>query len=256
MDAQTIGSNAVLTINGAKYTSLSNNVTSDSTGITGLTINLKGLTSGSAVTLTVKRDTESLVNAITNILDRYNELIANIDTAVAKDGKLKDQSMLKLIRNSIRSVMNSADPGSTRFRNLASIGIKASAESNANSISTDNNDITFLSLDKETFMNAFENYEEDVKALLIGSTDANGNVINKGILTRVEEIVEGAIQGASGYFTTANKSFTTELDNISKKIVNGTQAIEKYRKRLENKFSSMDIMIAGLQNQYSSFLAT
>ena len=255
MDAQTIGSNAVLTINGTKYTSLSNNVTSDSTGLTGLTINLKGLTSGSAVTLTVKRDTETLVNAITNILDRYNELISNIDTAIAKGGKLSDQSMLKLIRNNIRTAMNSADRGSTRFRNLASIGIKASAESNASNISTDNNDITFLTLDKETFLNAFENYEEDVKALLIGSTDANGNVINQGILTKVEALVEGALQGANGYFTTANKSFSTDLDNISQKIVNGTLAIEKYKTRLENKFSTMDIMIASLQNQYSSFLA-
>ena len=254
MDTQTIGSNAVVTINGTRYTSLSNNVTSDSTGLTGLTLNLKGLSNGSTVTLNVKRDTDTLVNAITNVLDRYNELIANIDAAIAKDGKLKDQSMLRLIRNSIRTAMNSADPGSTRFRNLASIGIKASAESNASSISTDNSDITFLSLDVDTFMEAFENYEDDVKALLIGSTDSNGNVINKGILTKVEEIVEGALSAAGGYFDTATRAFNTESTNISQKIVNGTQAIEKYRKRLEHKFSAMDTMIAGMQNQFKAFL--
>ena len=255
MDTQTIGSNAVLTINGTRYTSLSNNVTSDATGLTGLTINLKGLTSGSAVTLTVKRDTETLVNAVTNILDRYNELISNIDSAIAKDGKLHDQSMLRLIRNNIRTAMNSSDAGTTRFRNLASIGIKAAAESNASSISTDNNDITFLSLDTQAFMNAFENYEDDVKALLVGSTDANGNMINKGIFTKVEELIENALSAANGYFASTNKSFNTESENIQKKIVNGTLALEKYRVRLENKFSNMDIMIASLQNQYSSFLS-
>ena len=254
MDAQTIGSNAIVTINGTKYTSLSNNVTSDSTGLTGLTINLKGLTNGSVATLTVKRDTETLVNAVTNVLDRYNELISTIDAAIAKDGKLKDQSMLKLIRNSIRTAMNSADPGSTRFRNLASIGIKASAESNASSISTDNNDITFLSLDTDVFMSAFENYEDDVKALLIGSTDANGNVINKGILTKVEDLVESALAAAGGYFATANSALSSDMDSINQKIVNGTLAIEKYRKRLEHKFSAMDIMIAGMQNQFKAFL--
>ena len=256
MDTQTIGSNAVLTINGTKYTSLSNNVTSDSTGLTGLTINLKGLTSGQSVKLSVKRDTDTLVNAVTNILDRYNELISNIDTAVAKGGKLNDQPMLKLIRNNLRTAMNSSDPGTTRFRNLASIGIKASAESNASSISTDNSDITFLSLDTDTFIRALEENEEDVKALLIGKTDANGNVINQGILTKVESLVEGALAAANGYFTTATKSFTNEYDNISQKIVKGTLAIEKYRKRLENKFSIMDTMIASLQNQYSSFLVS
>ena len=254
MDTQTIGSNAVLTINGSKYTSLSNNVTSDSTGLTGLTINLKGLTNGSTVTLTVKRDTESLVNAVSNILDRYNELISNIDTAIAKDGKLKDQSMLKLIRNNIRTAMNSSDAGTTRFRNLASIGIKASAESNASSISTDNKDITFLELDKEAFLEAFENYGDDVKALLIGSSDSNGNVINKGIFSKVEDLIENALAAAGGFFMTASNAYSKDYDNINQKIINGTAAIEKYRKRLEHKFSAMDIMIAGMQNQFKSFL--
>ena len=254
-DSQKIGSNAVVTINGTKYTSLSNNVTSDSTGLTGLTLNLKGLSNGSTVTLTVKRDTESLVNAITNILDRYNELISNIDTAIAKGGNLSDQSMLKLLRNNIRTAMNSSDPGTTRFRNLASIGIKASAESNASSISTDNKDITFLSLDKDAFMDAFENYEDDVRALLIGSKDADGNVVNEGILSKVESLVENALAATNGYFSSATKSFNSDMDSVSQKIVKGNLAIEKYRKRLENKFSSMDIMIAGLQNQYKSFLS-
>ncbi len=254
-DTQKIGSNAILTINGTKYTSLSNNVTSDSTGLTGLTINLKGLTNGSTVTLNVKRDTESLYNAVSNILDRYNELISNIDTAIAKGGKLSDQTMLKLLRNNIRTAMNSSDPGTTRFRNLAAIGIKASAESNASSISTDAKDITFLSIDKEAFMEAFENYEEDVRALLIGSKDTNGNVVNEGILSKVESLVENALASANGYFSSASKSFSTDLSSISQKIIKGNLAIEKYRKRLENKFSSMDIMIAGLQNQYKSFLS-
>lgn len=254
MDNQKIGSNATVTINGVKYTSLSNTVTSESTGLTGLTLNLKGLTSGSAVQLTVKRDTESLINAIHNVLDGYNELISNIDTAIAKEGNLKDQSMLRLIRNNIRTAMNSSDLGTTRFRNLSAIGIKASG-SNASNISTKNADIIDLSLDEETFLNAFENYEDDVKALLIGSVDENGNVINKGVLVKVEELIENALTAAGGYFTTANNAYNSQLESISDKIVNGTAAIEKYRKRLEHKFSSMDIMIAGMQNQFASFLS-
>ena len=253
MSSQTIGKNAILTINGATYTSLSNNVTSDSTGLTGLTINLKGLTSGSAVQLTVKRDTETLTNAVQNVIDGYNELITNIDTAIAKDGKLKDQSMLKLIRNNIRTAMTSSDLGTTRFKNLASIGIKAS-DAAAGNISTSDSAITLLSLNAEDFLKAFENYEDDVKSLLIGTTDSNGNVINKGIFTKVEELIENALTAAGGYFTTANNAYNTQVENINQKIINGTTAIEKYRKRLENKFSAMDMMIAQMQNQFKSFL--
>lgn len=254
MDTQTIGDNAIVTINGTKYTSLSNNITSSSTGLTDLTLNLKGLSNGSTVQLTVKRDTESLVNAVNSVLDGYNELISNIDTVIAKDGKLKDQSMLKLIRNNIRTAMTSSDLGTTRFKNLAAIGIKSS-ETNSSNISVANSDITFLSMNAEEFLSAFENYEEDVKSLLIGSKDANGNVINKGIFSKVEEYIENALTAAGGYFTTANNSYITEIESISKKIVNGTVAIERYRKNLENKFSSMDMMIAQMQNQFKSFLS-
>lgn len=254
MNSQAIGKNAVLTINGASYTSLSNNVTSDSTGITGLTINLKGLTEGSAVQLTVKRDTETLKNAVQNVVDGYNELISNIDTVIAKDGKLKNQSLLKLIRNNIRTAMTSSDSGTSVFKNLSSIGIKAS-DAAAGNISTSNSAITLLSLDADEFLKAFESDGEAVKALLIGSNDASGAVINKGIFTKVEELIESALTAGSGYFATANNAYNSEKENISQKIIKGTAAIEKYRVRLEKKFSAMDIMIAGMQNQFQSFLS-
>ena len=252
MNSQTIGQNAVLSINGATYTSLSNTVTSTSTGLTGLTINLKGLTSGSSIQLTVKRDTESLTNAITNALDGYNELMSNIDSVISKSGKLKDQSMLRLIKNDIRTAMTSSDAGTSIFRNLASIGIKAS-NATAGNISTSNSDITFLSLDAEEFLKAYEGDEDAVKALLIGSSDEDGNTINEGIFQKVYNIVFKALNG--GYFDTASKSYTKDKERISQKIINGTAALEKYRKRLENKFSSMDMMIAQMQNQFKSFLS-
>lgn len=254
INSQSIGKNAILTINGASYTSLSNNVTSDSTGITGLTINLKGLTEGSAVQLTVKRDTETLKNAVQNVVDGYNELITNIDSVIAKDGKLKNQSLLKLIRNNIRTAMTSSDSGTSVFKNLSSIGIKAS-DAAAGNISTSNSAITLLSLDADEFLKAFESDEEAVKALLIGSNDASGAVINKGIFTKVEELIESALTAGSGYFATANNAYNSEKENISQKIIKGTAAIEKYRARLEKKFSAMDIMIAGMQNQFQSFLS-
>lgn len=252
MNSQTIGQNAVLTINGATYTSLSNTVTSTSTGLTGLTINLKGLTSGSSVQLTVKRDTESLTNAISNVLDGYNELMSNIDAVISKDGKLKDQSMLRLIKNDIRTAMTSSDAGTSIFRNLASIGIKASSAT-AGNISTSNSDITFLSLDTEEFLKAFDGDEDAVKALLIGSKDENDVTINEGIFQKVYNIVFKALNG--GYFDTATKSYNKDKERISQKIINGTAALEKYRKRLENKFSAMDMMIAQMQNQFKSFLS-
>ena len=83
--AQEVGENAVFTINGTTYSSTSNTIESDISRITGVTINLKGLSEeGETVTLTVERDKETLANAVSDVVDAYNALIENVDKEVAE----------------------------------------------------------------------------------------------------------------------------------------------------------------------------
>ena len=250
LDTQNIGSNARVRINGITYTSLTNDVSSSSTGLVGLTINLKGLTNGTPVTLDVKKDTETVTNTISNVLDAYNTLMDNLSAQLS--GSLKDQSLLKLISNNIRTTMMSSDAGTDTFKNLAAIGITASDPA-ASNISTTNEDIVALKLDKDKFLSVFDHNEDEIKALLVGSKNPDGSVKNQGIFTKIYKIIDDALN-YGGYFTTANKSFEWQKENVSKKIVNGNKYIERYRARLEKKFSAMDILIANMQTQYKSFV--
>lgn len=246
---QEVGQNARISINGTNYTSTSNTITSDVSRIKGLTINLKGLTDGSAVTLTVERDKETLANAISDVVDSYNELMKNVDEAISKEGKLNRETTLKMIRNNLRNLMTSSDSGTTVFRNLSAIGISTSSAS-ANNIATSNESVINLAFDKEKFIKAYEADADALKALLVGGEN------NKGVFTKVEELVESTLQSVNGYFASTDNSFTKKAENIERKIVNGTKEIERYRARLEAKFSSMDMLIANMQQQYSSFLTT
>ena len=247
VNVQDVGNNAKFSINGTYYTSNSNTITSDISRIKGLTINLKGLTEDSAVTLTVERDKETLANAVSDIVDSYNELMKNVDEAISKDGKLHDQSVLKLVRNQLRNMMTSSDAGTTVFRNLDAIGIKVENAS-ANNISTDN--ITTLTFDKDKFIQAYEADEDALKALLIGSDS------NTGIFTKVETLIESSLKAVTGYFATAEASYDREVKDIENKIDKQKKALDRYRAQLEAKFASMDILIANMQQQYSSFLTT
>ena len=249
IDTQDIGDNAKLSINGTTYTSTSNTITSDVSRIKGLTINLKGLTEGSSVTLTVERDKETLANAISDVVDSYNELMKNVDEAIAVDGKLHSETTLKLIRNQLRSLMTSSDAGTTIFRNLDSIGISVS-DASANNISTTTESIINLSFDKDKFLQAYEADEDAVKELLIGGTN------NQGIFTKVETLLESSLQSVTGYFASTDEAYSREVNNLEKKIVKANEDIERYRARLEAKFSAMDMLIAQMQQQYSSFLTT
>mgnify|MGYP002425675555 CR=1 FL=1 len=247
VDSQTLGSNAEFRINGTLFPATSNTIGSDISRIKGVTIDLKGLTEGSAVTLTVERDKESLASAISDVVDSYNELMTNVDKELAVDGSLHSESMLKLIRNRLRSIMTSSDAGAAVFRNLNQIGITTDKAS-AGSISTSN--ITKLTFDKDKFFDALKADEDAVKALIIGGTD------NTGIFTKVEELLEDALRSVSGYFDSTANSLQNKAKRIDKKIAAENTAIEKYKARLENKFNSMDMLIGQMQNQYSSFLGS
>ena len=247
IETQTLGSNAQFRINGTTYTASSNTVTSDITRLKGVTLNLNGLTAGSAVKVTVENDKESVATALSDIVDSYNELMKNVDEAIANDGALHNQTTLKMIRNQLRSLMTSSDRGATIFRNLDAIGISVDAAS-ASNISTSNSSIISLTFDKEKFFDAYEAEHDAVKDLLIGGVD------NKGIFTQVETLLENSLQAVSGYFAITEKSFQRQINNLNEKISKENTAIEKYRARLEKKFSSMDILIGQMQQQYSSFL--
>ena len=171
----------------------------------------------------------------------------NVDKEITKEGKLKDQSTLKLIRNQLRSLMTSSDAGTTIFRNLDAIGIKVEAAS-GNNISTSG--LTTLTFDKDKFFEAFKSDQNAVKDLLIGSAN------NTGIFTKVENLVESSLKSVSGYFESADKSYQKQINKLDNKIEKQKTALERYRAQLESKFSSMDILIANMQQQYSSFLRT
>ena len=246
VEAQKIGDNAKFSINGTYYTSTSNTITSDVSRIQGLTINLKGV-SDDEVILTVEKDKETVTNAVSDIVDAYNELIENVNKEVAKGSPLDDQSTLKFIRNQIRSLMTSSMAGNSVFRNLDAIGITLEGASTGN-IRTDN--IHTLTFDREKFMQAFSADKEALKNLLVG-TDSN-----LGIFQRVEKVVESAIDGTMGYFSSAERSYNKQLSRIDDKIQKAKTVVERYRERLEAKFASMDLLISNIQNQYSSFLGT
>ena len=246
---QEIGENAKVKINGTTYTATSNTITSDITRIKGLTINLKGLTKDSAVTLKVERDKETLANAVSGVVDSYNELMKNVDEAIASDGDLKNESTLKLIRNQLRNLMTSSDAGTTVFRNLDSIGISVAAAS-GNNIATTNSAIVSLAFDKDKFLKAYEADQDAVKGLIIGGAN------NKGIFTKVEDLVESTLKSVSGYFASTETSYANKIKDLDKKITKANRDVDRYKARLEAKFQSMDMLIARMQQQYSSFLTT
>ena len=243
------GSNAVFYINGTLYTSNSNTIGSDISRIEGVTINLKNATEGEEFRLDVKRDTETVSNAVQDVVTAYNDLMEAVDNKIAAGGELRGQTTLKMIRNQIRSYMTSSLSNSPVFRNLDAIGISVDAASGGN-ISTSTDAITKLTFDADKFANAHETNCEALKYLLVGDGT------NSGILNKVENLLEDSLKGVSGYFDSQVASYNNQIKQLTEQMVKANKQISNYRSLLENKFSTMDMLISNMQQQYSSFLTS
>lgn len=244
-DAQTLGQNAILTVNGTTVTSASNTITSDISRLEGVTLTLKGTSNeedGSS-TLSVEQDTTKLVDAVNEFITAYNAVIENVNDATASGGNLHGETTLTSIKNSIRNYANGSNATNGGIYTLLSqIGI-STAEADGNNLSTDTD---ALSLDEDKFLQALQENPESVVSILAGEN---------GILTHIENTVEQALSSTTGYFDVKSSSIDNQISRQESKISDEKSDIETYRARLENQFYQMELAIAQMQQNYSSFLS-
>ena len=244
-DAQTLGQNAVFTVNGTQITSTSNTVTSDISRIEGVTLTLKGVSTeedGNA-TLSVEQDSTKLVEAVNGFIEAYNAAIDKVNEVTASGADLHGETTLTSLRNSIRSYANSSNSTNGGVYTLLSqIGI-STAEADGNNLSTDTDK---LSLDEDKFLEALQENPDSVASLLAGKN---------GILTHIENSVEQALSATTGFFDVKSSSIDSDISRMEEKISKQEKSIDSYRTKLENQFYQMEMAIAQMQQNYSSFLS-
>lgn len=244
-DAQELGQNARFTINGTTITSTSNTITSDISRIEGVTLTLKGVSTEETgnSTLSVEQDTTKLVEAVNGFVEAYNALVDNISEVTASGAELHGETNLTSIRNSIRSYANGSNATNGGVYTLLSqIGI-STAEADGNNLSTDTDTLT---LDEEEFLKALQENPDSVASLLAGEN---------GVLTHIENTIEQALSATTGFFDVKTSSINSDISRQEERISNEQSDIDEYRTRLENQFYQMEMAIAQMQQNYSSFLS-
>ena len=158
---------------------------------------------------------------------------------------MNGDTTLNAIKHEISSLFTSKGTnGTALFRNMAAVGISTEAASSADLTA----DIYSLYLDKDKFINALEESENDVKLLLVGTVD------NPGILTKVESLLEN-ILSANGYFSTKNRALNRQIENYDRKIEAANRKTEHYKSLLERKFSNMELLYSTMNKSYSQLLS-
>ena len=248
-DIQELGKNAMLTINGTSIISTSNTVSSDVTRIQGVTLNLKGVTTpeedGSIKTakLEVGQDTSGLVEAVKGFVDAYNKAVSKVDQVTANGADLKGETSLTSLTRTLRNYAtgsNTTKGGA--FKLLAQLGI-STGKADGSNLSTDTNKLVF---DESAFKKALEEDPESVQKILAGEN---------GVLSMMENTVEMSLKASVGFFDVKQSTLDSNIREMETKITKQNTKVNNYRKQLEDKFANMELMIAQMQQNYSSFLA-
>jgi len=244
-DAQEIGKNAVLSINGTMITSTSNTVTEDVTRMEGVTLNLKRASTeeDGEISLNVTQDTEGLKDALKGFVSAYNNFISQIDEVTANGAEFHGESSLTSLKNTIRTYANTSNTANGGiYKLLSDIGI-STTKADSNNLSADTNKLEF---DEEKFLQAMQDDPESVKSILAG---------DNGVFAMMESSVEQSLKAVSGFFDIKTTTIDSEIKKINEKITKKNSNISAYKAQLEKKFKAMENMIAKMQQNYSSYLS-
>ncbi len=250
--SQTLGQNAILTVNGNKIVSSSNTVTSESTGINGLTINALKVTDGSGedkvseVTLNAKSDLTEVKSAIKEFVDAYNKITNQIDEATAQDGYLKMDINMRSIQNELRNIVGSIVSDNGAFGMLSQIGI-STGEAGLDV----SNSATTLVFDEEKFDEAWAKDSNSVKNLISGGYSGD----KTGIFDQMLAKVENALDPTNGMFAVKSDSISRLISTQEDRITRAYSSLDSYESQLTKQFQYMDEMISKMQQQYSSFIS-
>ena len=250
--SQTLGQNAIVTVDGNKIVSSSNTITSESSGISGLTITAKKVTDGSddnkttEVNLNVESDLTDVKNAIKEFVDAYNKVTEQIKEATAQDGYLEMDINLRGLQNELRNMLSSFVSDNGSFGMLSQIGISTGEAG----LSVDDS-ATTLKFDERAFDEAWAKDSTSVRNLISGGTTGNKN----GIFDKMVEKVNNTLDVTTGMFTVKSDSISRLLSAQEDRITRAYESLDAYETQLTRQFQYMDEMIAKMQQQYSAFLS-
>lgn len=242
---QELGKNALFTVNGTSFTSTTNTVTSDVSRIAGVTLTLKKVSAeeDGSTKLSITQDSSGLVDAVKNFVNAYNNAISKIDDVTATGADLHRETSLTSLKNTLRNYATGRnDSNGGVYKLLADIGI-STGKADASNISEDTGKLVF---DEAQFKKAMEENPESVEAILGGEN---------GVLAMMENSVEQSLKASVGFFDVKQSTLDSDIKKMEEKITKQQNKVATYKTQLEKKFGNMELIIAQMQQNYSSFLA-
>ncbi len=232
------GSDAVFTLNGIQITRNENKITD---AIDGIVINLnKAHDSGQTDTVSVSSDTEKAAKVVQDFVDQYNSTMKFIEEKTAagdpkivgSKGSLAGESSLIRLQSTLRKfVTDELGEKGDNVRTASQIGVSTFDKSGS------------LVFDKEKFLTELNKDKDGVMKFL---NPAEGKM---GLVSRVNDYIDGFISKSNGIIKDKNESFEKSLKDLSNRIENFEERMVKKEAYYIKTFTALDVAMMKAEDQ-------
>jgi len=221
--ADTLGTNAVFSLNGAPNVTNSSNTINDLA--TGLQVTIAG--AGTA-TITVQKDRAAVKSAIDDFVGKYNAALKNINSHIGKNaGVLSGSVVVRQVHSTLRSITGYAGT-SGAIKSMADLGLRLDNQGQ-------------LSLDTLSY-NALTDTQFKDAVSFLGTTTAgfSGNAYSK--LAQITDAATGSIKTAQDFFDVSDK-------RLSDNIAAAQERVKVLQNSLTRQLAASDTLLARLESQ-------
>lgn len=201
--------------------------------VSGLTFTASKVSeAGEVATVTVGKDTGSITSAVNDMVESYNEVMAELkkqhgttdEDGNFTPGPMFGESIVRQMESFLSSSMSSVvSTGNSALNSMASLGLDLQSDGS-------------ISIDSDKLSDAITNNFEDLSTLFTGSS---------GFAGQLESTLESYLD-YDGIIDGTESSYKQELDSIEEQYEDHIAYVTSYKETLTKQFSSLDSTIASL----------
>lgn len=269
------GQDAIVELNGATFTSASNNFQ-----INGLTITANQLTdTDEEISITTDTDTQGIYDMIKGFFTEYNTLIKEMDSLYSADSAkgyepltddekeamtdkeiekweekikkalLRRDDTLQSVSDSIKNAFQKSYEINGKKYSLSSFGIKTGGY-----FTSGNNEKSIFHIDGDSKDSTSSGNTDKLMAAIASDPDTVCEFFNKladGVYTELSNKMKGTTL-SSAYTVYNDKSMKNEYNEYTKTIKSWEEKIESYEEKYRKQFTAMEKALATLNSNSSS----
>lgn len=221
--------NMKATVDGIDYDLSSNKLTMQS----GLII--KMVDEGTS-SITMERDDASIIESITSIADKYNDLVDLVNSYILGDEEnpavISDSSTLKSMMSSIKNILFDSY-GLNNEENLFKYGISFDSDG-------------YMQVDETELSTALTDNYDDLKELFVGYAE------KEGIGTRLKSYLDSLDNLLDGLLTTYDDKLSTRLSTLTTDYETASEKLDEKYEQMASQFASYTVLITQMETAFSS----